>query len=332
MPRVSILLPFRQAAGTLNEAVDSIAGQTYTDWELLLIDNGGDDDGASIARAWAGRDRRIRVIAEPTAGIAHALNTGLRHASGPLVARMDADDTSHTERLARQVACMDANPDIGVLGTATHFTSTVPEHRGMAAFVAWQNALVTPEDHAVKRFVDAPLAHPTVLFRHELVDRHGSYDTGPVPEDHELWLRWMDNGVRFAKLPEPLLTWNDHAGRLSRTHPHYSTEAFTSTKVKWLARWLHRHLCGRPLIVAGTSTRCRARADLLAAAGIPVHGYTDVRQRSVPEELFIPAAALPAPGKAFIVSFIGQRGAGDRIATFMRERGLLEGRDLLLAA
>ncbi|MCU0318718.1 MAG: glycosyltransferase [Flavobacteriales bacterium] len=330
--RVSILLPFHNAATTIDVAVASIAGQTYPDWELLLIDNASTDAGSSLAHAWTERDQRIRVLHEPRVGIAHALNTGLAHAHGTYIARMDADDISHPERLAKQVAYLDAHPEIGVLGTRTSFASTMLEHRGMQAFVHWQNALLSPHDHYVKRLVDAPLAHPTVVFRRELVEQYGGYDTGPLPEDHELSLRWMEAGVRFAKLPEELLTWNDHAHRLSRTHANYSVDAFFATKVKYLARWLMRKLDGRPVIIAGTSVLCQKRSAQLEAEGIIVSAFTDVKGRGVPGRPFVPHMDLPPAGKAFVVSFISQRGTGDRIAGFLAGRRLKEGVDFVLAA
>lgn len=332
MALVSVLLPFRNSAHTLDAAISSIVKQSFDDRELVLIDNASTDESPSIVRRWAGNEPRIRVLHEPRIGIAHALNTGLAHAEGGYIARMDADDISHPERLAKQVAFLDVHPGIGVLGTRTTFASIMPEHRGMRAFVDWQNAILSPNDHYVKRFVDAPLAHPTVMFRRELVEQYGGYDTGPLPEDHELWLRWMDAGVRFAKLPAELLTWNDHAHRLSRTHPNYSVDAFFSTKVKWLAKWLKRRLNGRPLIVAGTSVLCQERAALLEAAGIAVHAYTDVKGRGVPGRTFIPHDQLPPAGEAFIVSFISQRGSGDRVAEYLASRDLVEGVDFMLAA
>jgi len=332
VPRISTLLPFRNAAATLDAAIASMAAQTFTDQELLLIDNASTDGSEAIAQHWAARDARITLLHEPRAGIAHALNTGLAHAQGTYIARMDADDVSHPERLAKQVAHLEAHPDLGVLGTATRFASTVAEHRGMLAFVQWQNRILSPDAHAVKRFVDAPLAHPTAMFRRALVEQHGGYATGPVPEDHELWLRWMDAGVRFAKLPEELLTWTDHPARLSRTHPHYSDDAFLRTKMHWLARWLHRTLNGRPVIVAGTSALCRERAAKLEAGGIAISAFTDVRPRAVPGHAFVPSEALPPAGEAFVVSLISQRGAGDRIAAFLTGRGLVEGVDFVLAA
>ncbi|MEO8066972.1 MAG: glycosyltransferase [Flavobacteriales bacterium] len=332
MSTVSILLPFRNAAQTLYAAIESIATQTHRDWELLLIDNTSSDGSAAIANGWSQRDPRIRMVHEPKVGIAHALNTGLSLATAPLIARMDADDTSHPERIARQVAYLEAHLYVGVLGTRTRFETTVEKSSGMAWFVQWQNAIISPHDHYIKRFVDAPLAHPTVMFRRELVERFGGYSTEPLPEDHELWLRWMHHDVRFAKLPEELLTWHDHPNRLSRTHPNYSVEAFFSTKAKWMAEWLKRKLNGRPLIIAGTSNLCRGRTRMLEAEGVVVSAFTDVKRREVPGYAFIPHDALPAPGEAFTISFISQRGTGDRIAAYLLSRGLVEGTDFILAA
>ncbi|MBL0045446.1 MAG: glycosyltransferase [Flavobacteriales bacterium] len=330
---VSILLPFRNATPTLDAAIRSMSEQSFREWGLLLINNASSDESVFIAHEWSCRDPRVKVIEEPTIGIAHALNTGLRHATSPLIARMDADDIAHPERLARQVAYMNAHPEIGVLGTRTCFATTVEKSSGMAWFVNWQNAIITPHEHYVKRFVDAPLAHPTVMFRRELVNRFGGYSTDPLPEDHELWLRWMHQGVRFAKLPEELLTWHDHPQRLSRTHANYSVDAFFTTKAKWIAAWYRmKHTDQRPVIIAGTSGLCRDRAVKLEAQGLRIHAFTDVKKREVPGYAFIPHDELPPSGEALVISFISQRGTGDRIAEYLASRGLVEGEDFILAA
>jgi glycosyltransferase involved in cell wall biosynthesis len=330
---VAVLLPFRNSENTLAAAIASIMQGSYRDLELLLIDNASTDASADIAREWCGRDPRIRLIHEPAAGIARALNTGLANTSASLIARMDADDVSHPERLSRQVPFMHEHPEIGVLGTRTRFETTVARSSGMRWFVDWQNSILDPHEHYVKRFVDAPLAHPTVMFRRELVERFGGYSTAPLPEDHELWLRWMHNGVGFAKLPEELLTWNDNADRLSRTHANYSTEAFFVTKVEWLAAWIERKFpADHPVIVAGTSGLCRERARLLEGQGITLSAFTDVKPRKVPGHAFIAHDRLPKRGDALIVSFISQRGTGDRIADYFRSLGLVEGEDFVLGA
>lgn len=332
-PKVSVLLPFRNAEKTLERAITSIVQQSFEDQELILIDNASEDQSSSIARKWCEMDARIQLIEEPRIGIAFALNNGLNIAIGKYIARMDADDISHPERLGEQIAYLDAHSEVDVVGTRTTFAGTVENDKGMKAFVEWQNTILTGQQHYVKRFVDAPVAHPTVMFRKELVQQFGGYDAGPVPEDHELWLRWMHYGVRFTKLPKELLVWNDHPERLSRTHANYSVDAFFSTKAKWITAWYRRKFPkGLPVTIAGTSKLCKDRARLLEAEGMKIDAFTDVQHRAVTGYRFIPHNELPGPGEALIISFISQRGTGDRIAEFLASRGLTEGEDFILGA
>src|SRR5687767_12786911 len=106
-PRVSVLLPYYNAAATIGAAIESILAQTFVDLELLLIDNVSTDESSSIALDFIKRDPRVRSIGESRIGISHALNTGLFHANGDLIARMDADDVSLPDRIMEQVTFMD---------------------------------------------------------------------------------------------------------------------------------------------------------------------------------------------------------------------------------
>src|SRR5690606_22354800 len=134
-PRVSILLPYHNAAATIGAAIESILSQSFVDLELLLIDNASTDESSAIAQEWMKKDQRIRSIEEPRTGIAFAFNTGSLHARGDLIARMDADDISLPDRIAIQVAFMDEHSEIGLLGTRTTFRSTVEKNSGMRWFV-----------------------------------------------------------------------------------------------------------------------------------------------------------------------------------------------------
>ena len=178
---VAVLLPFRDAAARPDDAIASIIAQTFRNWELRLVDNASTDGGAAIARKWSRSDLRIRLLTGPRPGFANALNTGSAGAMSPLIARMDADDISRPDPLEKQVAYMNKRTVIGVLGARTGFSTSVTNSAGMRAFVNWQNGLITPQDHFLKRFVDAPLAHPTVMFRRELIDSYGGYSTDLCP-------------------------------------------------------------------------------------------------------------------------------------------------------
>lgn len=291
------MLPAWNAAGTLPHAVESIRAQTFTDWELVLVDDGSTDDTPALIERWSRVEPRLRAVRQPHAGIASALNLGLARARGELIARLDADDVSRADRFEQQVRLLEACPESGVASCLVEFGGDPGSSPGFARHVAWLNSLVTPEAIALGRFIEAPVAHPSVMFRRSLVACHGGYRDGPFPEDYELWLRWFERGVRFAKVPEPLLVWNDPPGRLSRRDRRYDREAFYAVKAPSLARAVRATLGGRALWVWGAGRVTRRRVERLEAEGVEVCGFIDVDRnkwgRPRHGRVVISPAALP---------------------------------------
>src|SRR5436190_5233792 len=146
-PEVSVVLPYRDAEPTLEEALRSVFDQQGVAFELIAIDDGSRDQGAALVARLAQDDARIRMLHAPGVGIARALEHAIAAARAPLIARMDADDVCLPGRLHAQLACMREHPSIAALGTRVE---AFPEHEvedGMRLYVAWQNALLSPEDH-----------------------------------------------------------------------------------------------------------------------------------------------------------------------------------------
>jgi len=329
---LSILLPFTNERSLLQEAVDSILQQSYKDFELLLIDNAGDAESLDITARYCEKDSRCRLIREERSGISFALNTGIEASAGTYIARMDADDIALPMRLAYQVKHLRDNPVTGVVACRTEVFPGGSANEGYRLFVAWQNSLLTAEAHGTNRFIESPVAHPSVMMRKELFTQFGKYDTGPLPEDYELWLRWMDAGVRFEKLPMNLLKWRDSSGRLSRSHDNYSESAFFSVKVKWLKKWLDRNLAaGRPLIVCGGSRNIRGKIQQLEAAGVTVAAITDVVHRTTDGYSFIPAKSLNKYRDHFLINLIGKRDVREEIRSFIQGQGFVEMTDFVMA-
>ena len=277
------------------------------------------------------------MLRTPPAGLVAALETGLTAARAPLIARLDADDECRPERLAHQVAFLAAHPEIGVCATRVAFGGDPAAGLGYALHVEWTNSLLTPEEIALNRFVESPVAHPSVLFRRELVALHGGYRATGWPEDYELWLRWMEAGVRFAKLPEPLLVWHDPPGRLSRNHPDYADAAFAACKCHYLARWLRTHLDpARPLFLRGSGHPTRRRFAALAEHGIRLAGYCDVAPRKIGTSIgglpVLAPGAVPPAAECFVLGAVGTRGARDFIRAQLAAQGRHEGRDFLMVA
>lgn len=335
-PTVSVVMPVRDAADTVAQAIASIRQQTFRDWEILVVDDGSTDDSHAIAEAASEADPRIRPLVSPGHGIVSALNHGLTQARGRFIARMDADDVSLPERLAAQVELLEARPDIGVAGCRVRFGGDANASRGYALHVEWSNSLLTPGEIALNRFIESPLAHPSVMFRRELAARHGGYRDGAFPEDYELWLRWLDAGVRFAKASAVLIVWNDPPARLSRTHPRYAMDAFYAVKAEYLTREIARTARGRAVWVWGAGRPTRVRAEMLCRHGIEIRGYIDIDPqkwgRVIGSRRVIAPEEIPPPREALVLGYVAKRGARELIRGYLTARGFREGMDFWMTA
>ncbi len=337
MPLVSVLLPVHNGAATLGRALDSLQAQTLRELEILAVDDGSTDATPDLLRSRSALDPRLRVLPLPRTGLVGALQAGLDQARGALVARMDADDVCAPERLALQASQLLARPDLGLVSCRVAFGGDAQRQAGYAHHVAWTNTLLSHEAISLARFRESPLPHPSVMFRRELVQRHGGYRQGDFPEDYELWLRWLEAGVRMEKLPQTLLTWNDPPGRLSRTDPRYGRERFFAVKAQYLARWLARHNPHHPAIsLLGAGRTSRKRAAGLTALGVRITGLYDIDPRKLGHLVqgvrVRHREAVPPPGGEFLVSYVGSREAGEDIQAFLSGRGYIQGRDFILAA
>ena len=245
---------------------------------MIALDDGSRDASAAIlARAAAG-DRRVRVI-PGGGGLVAALNVAAEAAKGELLARMDADDVASPERFARQVARLDGERALDVLGCRVAVRDDgAAGNAGMRAYVDWSNTLLTHEAIAADMLVESPLVHPSVMIRAATLRRLGGYRDFPGPEDYDLWLRSLAAGCRFGKLPEILLQWRDMPGRLSRTDPRYAAERFFDLKVE---SFLRGTPAGEAVVVWGAGPIGKSWARELMVRGRVVRAFVEVDPRRI---------------------------------------------------
>jgi len=296
IPAISVAMSVFNGERFLAPAIESILGQTFDDFEFLILDDGSSDGTPTIVRDYAARDPRIRPILRENRGLVASLNQLLVEARAPLVARMDADDISRPDRFARQIAFFAGHPDYGVVGSRSEdidefdapYVVTGPEH---------------PETH--EGFLAAIengwplLCHPAVMYRRDLVLSVGGYHAAfRHCEDLDLWLR-LASVTRLCSLPERLIRYRHYAGQVSSRH---ATEQLVGAAVARLA--YDARQAGRP----------DPTADL---AALPPLDQLD--------DLFGPGAAAEvrtrvAPGLLYSRAGLGDHGF-DLLVDYLREGG-----------
>ena len=330
--RVSILLPAWNAAPTLDVCLRSIARQTCRRWECVIVDDGSTDATGRIARAAADRDARVRVVSTPHAGLVAALNTGLAHCTSPLVARMDADDVMHRERLTAQAAALDANPSLAAVGCRVRIFPRRRMSDRLREYETWLNALRSAEDIARDAYVECPIAHPTLMMRRHMADLR--YRDAGWPEDYDLILRALAAGLRLAVVPMVLHGWRDHNGSLSRTHERYAQDRFSACKAHFLAAGFLGG--GTDYILWGYGGTGRALYRALAALGKHPSHIIDVDPGRLGQRIH-GAAVLPPDalrllrGRRVIVS-VARAGPRAEIRAAMAAMDFVEGKDYICAA
>ncbi|MBW4530024.1 MAG: glycosyltransferase family 2 protein [Aphanothece saxicola GSE-SYN-MK-01-06B] len=212
-PLVSVVLPVYNCEDYLGAAIESILSQSFHSFEFIIINDGSKDRSAEVMTGF--QDERIRIVHQTNQGLAATLNRGIALSRGQYIARQDQDDLSYPERLARQVAHMEAHPDCVLLGT---WAQILEVDRPVDRFHRH------PVDEAELRYLmlfNNPFVHSSVMLRKEAVQQVGGYTTDPErqpPEDFELWSRLSRVG-QVANIGEVLLAYREIPGSMSRVGP-----------------------------------------------------------------------------------------------------------------
>ena len=334
LPQISVVLPFFNAENTLHKAIESIQNQTFSNWELILVNNASTDKSPEIAKLFSKKDNRIIIVNEPKKGIVEALNTGLSYCKAPYIARMDADDISLPSRLELQYNFMHQNTEVDLCsGLVQHFSETENNTSGYKIYVDWINKLITHQDIRLNQFVESPLAHPSVMFRKQSLKKYGTYSDGDFPEDYEMWLRWLNNGAQFFKLKQEILIWYDSPDRLSRNDSKYSKVAFNKTRIYYLDKWLKKNNPFYPhLWIWGAGKIGKKLAKQLSLKGHQIISFIDICPKKAKQKNCIHYSDIPKAGHCFIVNFVATRGTATLIKNELFRKNYTEGKDFIMAA
>lgn len=230
-PSVTVLLPVYNGEQFIEEAVTSILAQSFTDFEVLVMDDGSTDATGKILRRLASNDSRIRIHQRENRGLIATLNEGLTLCSSELVARMDADDYALPHRLAVQYAYMAEHPETAVCSAGMEEYET-------GRLLTWEG---DGEAVRARLLFGCCLHHPTIMARRSVLLAVDGYDAAmPCAEDYDLWVRLTAVGYSLAVLPQVLLRY--------RVHPHLARSAY-----KWQMGVTTSRIQQRQLALLGVS-------------------------------------------------------------------------------
>jgi glycosyltransferase involved in cell wall biosynthesis len=204
-PLISVVMPVHNALPFLDESINSILEQTLSDFEFVILDDASTDGSVELLRKWSLRDRRIHLYeSKERLGLSGSSNAVTSKARAPMVARMDADDIAHPERLRRQWNIIEGRPDVAVIGTLCN---------GIDA----RGREVRPRDRwrLVRRSVYVPFPHGSAMFRREVFDQVGGYnEASDGGEDQDLFSRMAARG-RVLTLPDVLYSYRYHSSNVT---------------------------------------------------------------------------------------------------------------------
>ena len=233
-PRISVLLPVWNAERYVGETLASLRGQTFGDFEVVVVDDGSTDRTPEILAAQSG-DPRVRIFRQENRGLVGALTAGLEHCRADYVARIDADDCAHPDRLRLQLEYLEKHPGVLALGSNLELIDECGRPAGLKDYPVG-------EERATAAMADGcSLAHPAVMMRKAAVVAAGGYrECCRHAEDYDLWLRLIEAGA-VDNLPQRLLRYRVHAGSVTRKHGARQTMAAMAARVAHL-----RRKAGRP--------------------------------------------------------------------------------------
>lgn len=312
-PVVTVLMPAYNAARYLCDAVDSVLAQHFVDFELLVIDDGSSDDTPAIMASIT--DPRVRYVRhDRNRGLVAVLNEGLDTARGTYIARMDADDVMHPQRLGKQVHFLEQHPTVAVVASFVDLINADGAITG-----GWSTDRGTVDEAGIRAMMPRTncIAHPSVMLVRRLLGdlRYAPDQQGA--EDWDLWMRLLARGARIAKLAEPLLRYRMHLGSVMAGTKRQETleRRLWRTRTRFLFReWAHGRIS--PFHLAVLKAQARTFGGMVLREWLPQAARSAFRLltyspfRMMAEERRLKEALATWQGRhAFVFSYLNTGGA-----------------------
>lgn len=272
-PLVSILIPFKNTAVFLDECLNSILKQTYSNWEVLAVDDNSSDESLKVVQGFSEKDSRIQILQNSGTGIIEALRTGYSKSQGSLITRMDSDDIMTANKLdVMTTSLLKYGKGHLAIGKVKYFSDRGISN-GYERYEVWLNQLTKSGGNYSEIYKECVIPSPCWMAYREDFDSCGAFEPDRYPEDYDLAFRFYEKGLKCIPCNELLHYWRDYDTRTSRTSEHYAENYFLDIKLHYFLKLDYN--TNRPLVVWGAGNKGKGITKSLIEEQIDFHWVCD---------------------------------------------------------
>ncbi len=266
-PLISILIPFKNTEDYLSECLESIVLQTYTHWELLIVDDHSTDASYSLVASYANKDPRITLLKNNGKGIIQALQTAFTASKGDYITRMDSDDIMTSEKLHVLLNNLQTKGKQHVATGLVHYFSEKGISDGYRKYETWLNQLTQKGTNYSDIYKECVIPSPCWMLHRDDLLAIDAFNPTRYPEDYDLTFRFYKHNYTVIPCDTVLHHWRDYGTRASRTDANYAENSFIDIKLHYFLDIDYDNL--RPLVVWGAGQKGKTIAKKLIAKDIP---------------------------------------------------------------
>jgi glycosyltransferase involved in cell wall biosynthesis len=273
--KISIVMPVKNAMPFLVPCLKSILNQSYTNWQLVAVNDHSTDDSNSILNEFQNKDNRITVLQNEGHGIVSALNHAFKKTTGAFIHRMDADDLMPSTKLEMMLQAIE--PESVVTGKVEYFSDESEVGDGFLKYENWLNTLSQQKNYWADVYRECPIASPAWLMNRSEFELIGGFKSDLMPEDYDLCFRIYQNKLKVVSVPDIVHRWRDSASRSSRNMPVYYPMAYYPLKVHYFLS-IDRNE-SKELVLIGAGKKGKLIAKLLLEHGEGFHWLTNNKKK-----------------------------------------------------
>lgn len=265
-PLISVITPFKNTSAFLPEMLDSVISQTYSNWEILLVDDHSSDNSFQIVSEYCKRDSRVKLFKNSGRGIISGLRTAYSYAKGTYVTRMDSDDIMESQKLEVLLHSLIRNGRGHIAIGQVQYFSEQGVGPGYQSYENWLNGLTMKGENYLELYKECVIPSPCWMIHVKDFDLCGGFNADLYPEDYDLVFRFYKYDMKCIPCNQVLHQWRDYSSRTSRTHVNYADHTFIDLKLQYFLE-LHLDL-NKSLVVWGAGKKGKRIANTLVEKNI----------------------------------------------------------------